>query len=72
MKNRMTNPWFWVGLGGIVLSASGISPETLTSWPLVGDALLTMVSNPVTLVGIAMSVLGVFVDPTTDGLGDSL
>ncbi len=70
MNNRMKNPWFWVGLAGIALSASGVAAETLTSWALVGEALLAMVSNPVALGGMVMAVLGVFVDPTTKGLGD--
>lgn len=70
MQTRMKNPWFWVGIGGIILTAMGISPEMLTSWALVGEAALGLVSNPFALITVGAAVLGVFVDPTTDGLGD--
>ena len=68
---RMKNPWFWVGLGGVVLSAMGVSPEMLTSWGAVADAALELISNPFMLASVFMAVLGVFVDPTTSGIYDS-
>lgn len=68
---RMKNPWFWVGLGGVVLTAMGVSPEMLTSWALVGQAVADLVSNPFMLGSVAVAVMGVFVDPTTAGVGDS-
>lgn len=68
---RLKNPWFWVGLVGVILSAMGISAETLTSWGAVGKALIDLVTNPFMLGSVAIAVLGVFVDPTTAGVGDS-
>lgn len=68
---RMKNPWFWVGLVGVVLAAMGVSPEMLTSWGAVADAVLELVSNPFMLASVFMAVLGVFVDPTTSGISDS-
>ena len=68
---RMKNPWFWVGLMGVVLTAMGVNPEMLTSWALVGQAVKELVSNPFMLGSVAVAVLGVFVDPTTAGVGDS-
>ena len=68
---RMKNPWFWVGLLGVVLTAMGVSPEMLTSWALVGQAVVDLVSNPFMLGSVVIAVLGVFVDPTTAGMGDS-
>lgn len=68
---RMKNPWFWVGLMGVVLTAMGVNPEMLTSWALVGQAVVDLVSNPFMLGSVAVAVLGVFVDPTTAGVGDS-
>lgn len=68
---RLKNPWFWVGLVGVILSAMGISAETLTSWGAVGAALLDLVTNPFMLGSVAIAVLGVFVDPTTEGIKDS-
>lgn len=68
---RMKNPWFWVGLVGVVLAAMGVSPEMLTSWGAVADAALELISNPFMLASVFMAVLGVFVDPTTSGVSDS-
>lgn len=71
VKVRLKNPWFWVGLVGIVLTAMGISAETLTSWQLVYEAFLDLVGNPFMLSSVFIAILGVFVDPTTDGMTDS-
>lgn len=68
---RLKNPWFWVGLVGIILTAMGVSPEMLTSWDILGEHLLNTIKNPFMLGGVALAVLGVFVDPTTSGVSDS-
>ena len=68
---RFKNPWFWVGIGGVIMSAMGVSPETFTSWDAVWEAVVNMVSNPYMLVSVVLAVLGVFVDPTTAGISDS-
>ena len=71
IRVRMKNPWFWVGLAGVVLATMGVSPETLTNWSEVVSAFSNLVSNPFRLGCVALAVLGVFVDPTTAGVGDS-
>ena len=68
---RFKNPWFWVGLGGVILSAMGVSPEMFTSWGAVWEAVVNMVGNPYMLGSVVLAVLGVFVDPTTSGISDS-
>lgn len=68
---RLKNPWFWIGLVGVIFTAMGISPEMLTSWDILGQHLLDTISNPFMLGSVALAVLGVFLDPTTDGVGDS-
>ena len=68
---RFKNPWFWVGLGGVILSAMGVSPEMFTSWGAVWESVVNMVRNPYMLVSVVLAVLGVFVDPTTSGISDS-
>jgi phi LC3 family holin len=68
---RFKNPWFWVGLGGVILSAMGVSPEMFTSWGAVWEAVVSLFGNPFMLVSVVLAVLGVFVDPTTAGIGDS-
>jgi phi LC3 family holin len=68
---RFKNPWFWVGLGGVILSAMGVSPEMFTRWSAVWAAIVNLVSNPFMLGCVVLAVLGVFVDPTTSGISDS-
>ena len=68
---RAKNPWFWVGLFGTILAAMGVSPEMFTSWSTVWDAIRSLLSNPFQIGCVVLAVLGVFVDPTTDGIGDS-
>lgn len=68
---RMKNPWFWVGLVGVVLSAMGVSPDMFTSWEAVWVAIVNLFSNPFMLGSVVLAVLGVFIDPTTAGVGDS-
>lgn len=68
---RFKNPWFWVGLLGVILSAMGVSPEMFTSWSAVADAAKQLVSNPYMVGCVVLAVLGVFIDPTTKGVSDS-
>lgn len=68
---RFKNPWFWVGLCGTILTAMGVSPEMFTSWGAVWEAVVNLFGNPFMLVSVVLAVLGVFVDPTTTGIGDS-
>ena len=71
MPVRVKNPWFWVSLVGVILTAMGVSPEMLTSWDAVITAFKDLITNPFLLGTTAIAVLGVFVDPTTKSLGDS-
>lgn len=34
---RYKNPWFWVGIGGIVLTSLQVEASTLTTWGSVGS-----------------------------------
>lgn len=68
---RFRNPWFWVSLIGVILTAMGVSPEMFTSWEIVGQAFKDLISNPFMLCTVAVSILGVFMDPTTKSIGDS-
>ena len=70
MNNRYKNPWFWIGLVGVILTAVGVEPSTLATWDSVWGLCVEAVSNPFMLATVTMAVLGVFVDPTTKGLGD--
>ena len=68
---RFRNVWFWVGLGATILASMGVEPSMFTSWPLVWEAIVNLVSNPFQLGCVVIAIIGVFVDPTTKGIGDS-
>lgn len=69
--DRFKNPWFWIGILGVIFSSMGVSPETLTSWTILKEQLIILISNPYMIVCVVMAVLGVFVDPTTKGIKDN-
>ena len=71
IKVRLKNPWFWIGLIGVILTAMGISAESLTSWNAVYEAFMALINNPFMLGSVFVAVLGIFVDPTTAGIMDS-
>ena len=68
---RMQNIWFWIGLGGTILTAMNVSPEMFTSWDLLWQAIVALFSNPFRLGCVIVAVIGVFADFTTPGIGDS-
>lgn len=70
-KVRIKNPYFWIGMLGVVLAAMGIDAEMLTSWGAVKDALVGLISNPYMIGCVVAAVLGVCLDPTTASIGDS-
>lgn len=69
-KDRFKNPWFWVGIGGVILTATGMNPEMFTSWNALGEAAMGVLKNPFLLGTAALAVLGVFIEPTSAGLKD--
>lgn len=70
-KVRAKNPYFWIGLVGVILAAMGVDASTFTSWSAVWDAIVGLVTNPFMLGSVVLAVLGVLVDPTTKGVSDS-
>lgn len=68
---RLKNPWFWVGVVSIMITAIGLDPSTMTTWGAVWAAAVAVLHNPVQLVTAVLAVLAVFIDPTTAGLSDS-
>lgn len=71
LKSRLKNPYFWLGLGGVIFSAAGVDFNTLTSWSLLGQAFLNILANPVAVVAVAAAIIGVVVDPSSKGLKDN-
>ena len=70
LKERFKNPYFILGLVGIIFSAAGIDFESLTNWSILWQNVLGILNNPYLLMSVVMAVLGVFVDPSSKGLKD--
>lgn len=73
MKNilnnaKFKNPYFWLSILALIFSASGIDFNTLTSWKLFGEALLSIISNPVSTVAVITALLGIWNDNSTKGM----
>ncbi len=68
---RLKNPWFWVGVMSVIITAIGIDSSTMTTWTSVIDAIEAVLRNPFQLVTAILAVLAIFVDPTTAGFTDS-
>ena len=68
---RFKNPWFWVGVASVAITAIGVDPAAFTSWAAVWNGVVSVLSNPVQLVTMCLAVLAVFIDPTTAGVTDS-
>lgn len=68
MKDKLRNPWFWLGIISIIFASAGIDFDSLTSWDLFGKALLSILQNPVALIAVIGGVLGVFNDNSSQGL----
>lgn len=70
MSNRFKNVYFWLGLMGVVSGTLGISPEHLTSWDLLIQEVKMFLGNPYAIVSLFVALIGVIVDPTTQGWKD--
>lgn len=72
LKNpKFRNPIFWTSLIAIIFASAGVDFNTLTSWKLLGEALLNVLNNPVAVTAVVVAVVGVFNDNGTKGI-DSL
>ena len=70
MKDRIKNPYFWIGLVGVIFTALQVEASTLTSWDKVLQLIIDTIQNPYLLTTTVMAVIGVVVDPTTRGAKD--
>ena len=68
---RIRNPYFWMGMGGVILAAMGAKPEMFTSWQILIEQLKLLMGNPFLLGSVVVAVIGVLCDPTTKGMGDN-
>lgn len=68
MKDKLKNPYFWLSTFALIFSASGVDFNELTSWALLGKALVGIVNNPVSLLATITAFIGIFNDNSTKGL----
>lgn len=68
MKEKLKNPYFWLSCIALIFSASGVDFNELTSWGLLGQALLGIVNNPVSIVAVITAFLGIWNDNSTKGM----
>ena len=69
LKNpKLKNPYFYLSTFALIFSASGIDFQTLTSWQLLGEALIGILNNPVAIIAIITAFLGIWNDNGTKGL----
>ena len=65
---KFKNPYFYLGIVAVIFSAANIEVATLTSWPLLAAALLSIVNSPFTLLCVILALLAMFNDNSTSGL----
>lgn len=65
---KLRNPYFWLSVFGLIFAAAGVDFNTLTSWQLLGEALLSIIANPVSIVAVITAMLGVWNDNSTKGM----
>ena len=74
-KVRIKNPLFWAQIVMSILlpilGYMGLTVEDLTSWSVLGNALLQALYNPYVLGLVVVSVFNAITDPTTKGVSDS-
>ena len=68
MKDKLKNPYFYLSTIALIFSASGVDFNELTSWALLGQALLGVVNNPVSVVAVITAFLGIWNDNSTKGM----
>lgn len=65
---KLKNPYFWLSTFALIFSASGVDFQTLTSWSLLGQALIGILNNPVAIIAIITAFLGIWNNNDTKGL----
>lgn len=68
---RLKNPWFWIGTIGVLLTSMDITSQNCSTWVDLFDLIITALQNPFKVGSTVVAFLGVVVDPTTTGIGDS-
>ena len=65
---KLKNLYFWLSIVGLLFASAGIDFQTLTSWQLLGEALLSILNNPVSIVAVLTALVGIWNNNDTPGL----
>ena len=65
---KFKNPYFYLGVIATIFAAAGVDVATLSSWPLLAAALMSILQSPFTLLCVALALLAMFNDNSTCGL----
>ena len=65
---KLKNLYFWLSIVGLLFASAGIDFQTLTSWQLLGEALISILNNPVSVVAVLTALVGIWNDNSTTGL----
>ena len=65
---KLKNPYFWLSIVGLLFASAGIDFNTLTSWQLLGEALISILNNPVSVVAVLTALVGIWNNNDTPGL----
>ena len=65
---KFKNPYFYLSVIGLIFASAGVDFNTLTSWQLLGNALLCILNNPVSVLAVATALIGIWNDNSTKGL----
>lgn len=68
MNDKIKNPYFWISTIALLFTASGVDFYELTSWKLLGTALLSILGNPVSILSVTTAFIGIWNDNSTKGL----
>ena len=59
---KLKNPYFYISVIGLIFSAAGVDLNTLTTWQLLGEALVDIFNNPVSCLAVFTALLGIWSD----------
>ena len=59
---KLRNPYFYISVIGLIFASVGVDFNTLTSWHLLGKALLDILNNPVSTLAVITALVGIWND----------
>ena len=65
---KLKSPYFWLSIVSLIFASANIDFNTLTSWNLLFDALLSILNNPVSIVAVIGTLIGIWNSNDTKGL----